>query len=104
MYSIQHCFSCRLSDSTVSEDAGTIPGLLRLWYWQSDALTARPDLIHSGLDLIHTRLVLIYTSVLRRLFFAAPQRIAITLSPNYYQKMQRSTTRKNQEEHGPDVM
>ncbi len=40
----------------------------------------------------------------RRLFFAAPQRIAITLSPKYYQKMQRSTTRKNQEEHGPDVM
>ena len=37
------------------------------------------------------------------IFFAAPQRIAITLSPNYYQKMQRSTTRKNQEEHGPDV-
>ena len=39
----------------------------------------------------------------RRLFFAAPQRIAITLSPNYYQKMQRSITRKNQEEHGPEV-
>jgi hypothetical protein len=42
-------------------------------------------------------------TVLRRLFFAAQQRIAITLSPNYYQKMQRFTTRKNQEEHGPDV-
>ena len=40
----------------------------------------------------------------RRLFFAAQQRIAITLSPNYYQKIQRFTTRKNQEEHGPDVM
>ncbi len=39
-----------------------------------------------------------------RLFFAAPQRIAITLSPNYYQKNQRFTTRKHQEEHGPDVM
>jgi len=38
-----------------------------------------------------------------RLFFAAQQRIAITSSPNYYQKMQRSTTRKNQEEHGPEV-
>ena len=36
-------------------------------------------------------------------FFAAQQRIAITLSPNYYQKMQRFTTRKNQEEHGQDV-
>jgi hypothetical protein len=39
-----------------------------------------------------------------RLFFAAQQRIAITLSPNYYKKMQRLTTRKNREEHGPDVM
>ena len=34
---------------------------------------------------------------------ASQQRIAITSSPNYYQKMQRSTTRKNQEEHGPEV-
>ena len=42
-------------------------------------------------------------SVPRRLFFAAQQRIAITSSPNYYQKMQRSTMRKNQEEHGPEV-
>jgi hypothetical protein len=42
--------------------------------------------------------------VLQRLFFAAQKRIAITLSPNYYQKIQRFTTRKNQEEHGPDVM
>jgi hypothetical protein len=40
----------------------------------------------------------------RRLFFAAQQRIAITSIPNYYQKMQPFTTRKNQEEHGPDVM
>jgi hypothetical protein len=40
----------------------------------------------------------------RRLFFAAQQRIAITLSPYYYQNIQRFTTRKNQEEHGPDVM
>ena len=39
----------------------------------------------------------------RRLFFAAQQRIAITWSLNYYKKMQRFTTRKNQEEHGPDV-
>ncbi len=43
-------------------------------------------------------------SVPRRLFFAAQQRKVITLSPNYYQKMQHFTTRKNQEEHGPDVM
>ncbi len=40
----------------------------------------------------------------RRLFFAAPQRIAITSSPKYYQKNQHFTRRKNQEEHGPDVM
>ncbi len=40
----------------------------------------------------------------RRLFFAALQRIAITLSPKYYQKNQCFITRKNQEEHGPDVM
>ncbi len=39
----------------------------------------------------------------RRLFFAAQQRISITWSPNYYKKMQRFTTRKNQKEHGPDV-
>ncbi len=39
----------------------------------------------------------------RRLFFAAQQRIAMTLSPEYYQKMQRSTTGKNQEQHGPEV-
>jgi hypothetical protein len=34
---------------TVSEDAGIDPGLLRLWHWQSDALTTRLDLIHSRL-------------------------------------------------------
>jgi hypothetical protein len=43
-------------------------------------------------------------AVPRRLFFAALQRIAITLSPKYYQKNQSFITRKNQEEHGPDVM
>jgi hypothetical protein len=32
---------------------GSNPGLLRLRYWQSDALTLRLDLIHSRLDLIH---------------------------------------------------
>jgi hypothetical protein len=42
-------------------------------------------------------------SATRRLFFAAQQRIAITLSPEYYQKMQRSITKNNQEEHGPEV-
>jgi hypothetical protein len=41
VYHIQHCFTCRPSDSTVSEDAGIEPGLLRLRRWQSDALTTR---------------------------------------------------------------
>jgi hypothetical protein len=44
IYFIQHCFICRLSDSTVSEDAGI--ELLRPWHWQPDALTARLDLIY----------------------------------------------------------
>ncbi len=42
-------------------------------------------------------------SVPRRLFFAAQQRIAITRSPKYYQKMHCFITRKNQKEYGPDV-
>ena len=54
--------------------------------------------LSSKMDLAKSTVV-----VPRRLFFAAQQRIAITLIPNYYQKMQRFTTRKNQEEHGPDV-
>jgi hypothetical protein len=42
---------------------GSNPGLLRVWHWQSDALTTRLDVIHFRLDLIliHTRLVLIHT-------------------------------------------
>ncbi len=35
MYFIQHCFICRPSDSNVSEDARSNPGLLRLRHWQS---------------------------------------------------------------------
>ncbi len=46
MYCIQHCFICRPSDSTVSEDAGIEPGLLWLGHWQSDVLTTRLDLVH----------------------------------------------------------
>jgi hypothetical protein len=50
MYFIQHCFICRSSDFTVSEDAviepGTITARLRLCLWQSDDLTTRLDLIH----------------------------------------------------------
>ncbi len=45
MYVILHCFLCRPSDSTVSVD-GSIPGLLRRWHWQPDALTARLDFVH----------------------------------------------------------
>jgi hypothetical protein len=48
MYVIQHCFICRPSDSTVSEDAGSgiEPGLLQLWHWHPDALTTWLDLVH----------------------------------------------------------
>jgi hypothetical protein len=56
MYDIQHCFICRPSDSTVSENAGIEP---RTVATTSDALTTRLDLIHNRLDLIHTRLDLI---------------------------------------------
>jgi hypothetical protein len=59
MYCIQHCFICRPSDSTVSEDAGI--ELLRLRHWHSDAPTTRLDLILTRLDHIHTRLDLIHT-------------------------------------------
>ncbi len=39
-YFTQYCFICRTSDSTVLTMLGSHPELLRLWYWQSDALTA----------------------------------------------------------------
>jgi hypothetical protein len=42
---IQHCFICRLSNSTVPTDAGIEPGPLQLMHWQSDALSTRLDLI-----------------------------------------------------------
>jgi hypothetical protein len=45
-YCIQLCFICSPSDSTVSEDAGTVPRTVATWHWQSDALTTRLDLIH----------------------------------------------------------
>jgi hypothetical protein len=47
LYFVQCCFIRRASYSTVSEDARNLelnPGLLRLWHWQSDALTIRLDL------------------------------------------------------------
>ncbi len=45
MYCIQHCFICRPSDSTVSEDAGIDYCDFGIGS-QSDALTTRLDLIH----------------------------------------------------------
>jgi hypothetical protein len=51
VYDIQHCFICRPSNFTVSEDAGieprTVATKLRLRHGLSDALTARLDLIHN---------------------------------------------------------
>jgi len=64
-------------------------------------MISRMIIMLSGRIIIFSGMIII---VPRRLFFAAQQRIAITLSPNYYQKMRCFTTRKNQEEHGPDVM
>jgi hypothetical protein len=57
MYEIQHCFICRPSDSTVTENAGIgARTVATIRHWLSDALSTRLDLIHSRLDLIHTRL------------------------------------------------
>jgi hypothetical protein len=66
MYVIQHCFICRLSDYSVSEDAGNCcyfgidsQTLFPLGYISSTTVV-RLDLINTGLDLIHTRLDLIH--------------------------------------------
>ncbi len=59
MYDIQHCFICRPSDFTVSEDAGIEPRIVATTALAADALTTRLDLIHFRLDLIHARLDLI---------------------------------------------
>jgi hypothetical protein len=55
MYDIEHCFICRQSDSTVSENAEFEPRTvaLRLRHWLSDALTTRLDLIHKKNKVIH---------------------------------------------------
>ncbi len=69
MYGIQHCFICRPSDSTVSEDAGIEPrtvatealAVRRSNYsarshptdWGRSHPQTRLDLIHTRLDLIH---------------------------------------------------
>jgi hypothetical protein len=48
MYFIQHCFICRPSDTTLSEDAGIerTQDCCELRHRQSDAITTRLDLIH----------------------------------------------------------
>jgi hypothetical protein len=51
MYFIQHCFICRPSDSTVSEDAGIEPRTVA-----TSALAVRRSSHSATLHLIHTRL------------------------------------------------
>jgi hypothetical protein len=46
MYYIQHCFICRPSDSTVSEDAGTEPRTVATTALTVGALTTWLNLIH----------------------------------------------------------
>ncbi len=47
MYDIQHCFICRPSASTVSEDAGIEPRTVAtIRHWLSYALTTLLDFIH----------------------------------------------------------
>ncbi len=74
-YVIQHCFICRPSNSTVSEEAGIKPRIVaaltltakRSNHWldpihsRLDLIHTRLDRIHTWLDLIHTRLDLIHT-------------------------------------------
>jgi hypothetical protein len=51
MYSIQHCFLFRPSDSTVSENAGIEPRTVVALAFAVDALTTRLDLslvLHPG--------------------------------------------------------
>ena len=47
VYNSQHCFICRPSNSTMSENAGIEPRTVPLRHWLSDALTTRlHPLIH----------------------------------------------------------
>ncbi len=47
MYCIQHCFICRPSDTTVSEDAGIEPRTVATAALAVDALTTQLDLIRT---------------------------------------------------------
>jgi hypothetical protein len=49
MYIVQHCFICRPSDSTVSEDAGIQPRTVATL-----ALAVRRSTVSTRLDLIHS--------------------------------------------------
>jgi hypothetical protein len=53
MYCIQHCYICRPSYSTVSEDAG-----IELLPWQSEALTTRLDLLHRTEEILSKRMMI----------------------------------------------
>jgi len=46
MYDIKHCFICRPSDSTVSEEAGIDPGTVENLAL-ADALNTRLDFFHT---------------------------------------------------------
>jgi hypothetical protein len=47
MYVIQHCFICRSTDSTVSEDAGIEHRTVAAWHWQSDSARSHS---HSAIE------------------------------------------------------
>jgi hypothetical protein len=64
MYVIQHCFSCRPSDSTVSEDAGIIDSQTLSSTSRLDLIHIRLDFINTQLDLSHSRLDLIHHVIL----------------------------------------
>ncbi len=52
MYFIQLCFICRLSDSSMSEDAGIKPRTVATSrHWLSDALATQQDLIHNTMNI-----------------------------------------------------
>ncbi len=63
MYDVQHCCICRLSESTMSEDAGIEPRTVAITAFAVRRSNhTRLHLINTQLDLIHTRLDLIHNS------------------------------------------